>query len=427
MNPVRNPTVHSHTDAPPRAFGSLPGDAAKLSMADALDPDPHGTRGSTVHHALDYKKEVKKFSSADILASFHAAQRGEVVPVKALDGGAASASSSSSSSASGPPPTTAAPRPPTTATSRFSSEEEKRKLAEGAAQGAAGAAAGAQAVEQARAVQAQKVRSWIDEPNEPTSKEYDLTGLKDALAATDISDPAAATSNKVVPTNSSAGAPPNLLDLDFGAPPTAPPTTSASSYAPTMNNEWAALEAKSPPPVAAAIHSIDMAWAGPPWPASRLRIRRHAAAEHPAEHAAAEHAAAEHAPAEHAPAEHASAEHASAGMPPPNMPPNMPPPNMPPPNMPPPNMPPPNCRRQRRPPASRLSSDGLHATTGWPSARHVWHAAPCGPTRDASDFLPPPPGPPRCEVANCGGLTPGPPRCEVANCGGLRRALPDVR
>ena len=24
-------------------------------MADSLDPDPHGTRGSTVHHALDYR------------------------------------------------------------------------------------------------------------------------------------------------------------------------------------------------------------------------------------------------------------------------------------------------------------------------------------------------------------------------------------
>ena len=46
-------------------------------MADSLEEkDPHGTRGSTEHHALDYKKEVKAFSSADILASFQSAQRG---------------------------------------------------------------------------------------------------------------------------------------------------------------------------------------------------------------------------------------------------------------------------------------------------------------------------------------------------------------
>ena len=49
-------------------------------MADALDPDPHGTRGSTVHHALDYKGEVKAFSGADIMAQFRAAQRGEALP-----------------------------------------------------------------------------------------------------------------------------------------------------------------------------------------------------------------------------------------------------------------------------------------------------------------------------------------------------------
>ena len=41
------------------------------------DPDPHGTRGSTAHHALDYKKEVKSFSSADILAAYKAGARGE--------------------------------------------------------------------------------------------------------------------------------------------------------------------------------------------------------------------------------------------------------------------------------------------------------------------------------------------------------------
>ena len=40
------------------------------------DDDPHGSRGSTQHHALDYKKEVKSFSSADILAAYKSAGRG---------------------------------------------------------------------------------------------------------------------------------------------------------------------------------------------------------------------------------------------------------------------------------------------------------------------------------------------------------------
>ena len=34
--------------------------------------DPHGARGSTEHHALDYELEVKAFSSAELLASLHA-------------------------------------------------------------------------------------------------------------------------------------------------------------------------------------------------------------------------------------------------------------------------------------------------------------------------------------------------------------------
>ena len=120
-------------------------------MADALDPDPHGTRGSTVHHALDYKKEVKKFSSADILASFHAAQRGEVVPVKALDG----AASASSSSRRLPPdhlPLAAAP-PTDDGNVQILVRGREEKPAE-ELPGRHGAKAGAQAVEQARAVQA---------------------------------------------------------------------------------------------------------------------------------------------------------------------------------------------------------------------------------------------------------------------------------
>eukprot|EP00966_Prymnesium_polylepis_P030805 717018-Prymnesium_polylepis.1 len=61
------------------------------------DDDPHGTRGSTVHHALDYKKEVKSFSSADILAAFKAGNRGEV------DRGVPSQPSTKGSASDAPP------------------------------------------------------------------------------------------------------------------------------------------------------------------------------------------------------------------------------------------------------------------------------------------------------------------------------------
>ena len=39
--------------------------------------DPHGARGSTEHHALTYKGSVKQYSSADILASFNSAESGQ--------------------------------------------------------------------------------------------------------------------------------------------------------------------------------------------------------------------------------------------------------------------------------------------------------------------------------------------------------------
>ena len=39
--------------------------------------DPHGARGSTEHHALDYKGTVKPYNSADILASFNSASSGQ--------------------------------------------------------------------------------------------------------------------------------------------------------------------------------------------------------------------------------------------------------------------------------------------------------------------------------------------------------------
>lgn len=47
--------------------------------------DPHGSRGSTAHHALDFRGEVKKFSSAELLAQFKAARAPTTQPCTALD------------------------------------------------------------------------------------------------------------------------------------------------------------------------------------------------------------------------------------------------------------------------------------------------------------------------------------------------------
>ena len=303
-------------------------------MADDLDP--HGTRGSTEHHALDYKKEVKKFSSADILNSFKNAQMGKGdTGVKTVDGSSAKPSSSSSTASMAGPPPAGPPPQPKAGRSEFSSEAEVRKFAQGAAEGASGAAAGAAAAEQARRAlggSSRKVRSWIDEPNPDEKPTYSFDGLKDALAATDVSDPGSARAQKA-PT----APPPNLLDLDIDAPPTQP--VAATSYAPTTNNDWAALEAK-PPPVppgaaaASAIHRIDMALAGG----------------------------------------------LPGGI--------MPPPSMPPPNMPPPTGPPPP--NLMPPPAGPPPANLMPPPAGPPPASLM--PPPAGPP--PTNLMPPPAGPP---------------------------------
>ena len=65
--------------------------------------DPHGARGSTEHHALDYKGSVKKFNSADIMAAFNAASAGDAArgaTVKAI--GEEPPSATAASAAAGP-------------------------------------------------------------------------------------------------------------------------------------------------------------------------------------------------------------------------------------------------------------------------------------------------------------------------------------
>jgi hypothetical protein len=200
-------------------------------MADSLDPDPHGTRGSTVAHALDYRGEVKKFSSADILATFKAAQRGEKI-VKVPEQKPEAAAGGASGAAPGEV------RAFSSSDLMASVEHAKRgDLTQGqlpsttvqpsAATRLANNAPDAPPSRVATATEGSiKVRSWTDE--EP-KKEFSFDGLKDALATT------------LVPPVTPAAAPINLLDLD--APPiTAPPVAATSSYAPTQASEWASLE-----------------------------------------------------------------------------------------------------------------------------------------------------------------------------------------
>ena len=255
-------------------------------MADSLEnPDPHGTRGSTEHHALDYKKEVKSFNSADILAAFNAAKSGG--PDRGVP---TSAPSQPAPSAPAAPP---APTPAAAAVRSFNSADlignlDKATKGDYSQDSYPSSSGGAT-----------KVRSWIDEPIEEKPA-FSFDGLKDALATT----AAPAAPKATTP----SGPPPNLLDITDNVPP-----PSAGSYAPTLSDDWAALEAKPPPGVSAFGSAAVAISAGAP-PAFPPNMP-------------------------------------PPTMPPPNMPPpNMPPPNMPPPNMPPPNMPPPNMPPPPGPP-----------------------------------------------------------------------------
>ena len=87
--------VQLRTAGSPEILGCVnPSSKSYEPMSD--DQDPHGTRGSTQHHALDYKKEVKKFSSADILAAYKSGKSSVPSLPKEPDKAAAGAGSESS-------------------------------------------------------------------------------------------------------------------------------------------------------------------------------------------------------------------------------------------------------------------------------------------------------------------------------------------
>lgn len=206
--------------------------------------DPHGARGSTEHHALTYKGSVKQYNSADILASFNSAKSGQAsgATVASRDKPAAAGSQeldSGNGTEQGPnfhalnwkkevkafssadlmanmaaamggkddlngagdslrtvsaPVAVAAPKPPTTPAPTTPTTPD--------------AEAGI------------KVRSWLEE--EPQDKDgWTVDRLKDALAATDQPAPnrVKASPAPAVPT-----APPvNLIDLDDAPSEPVPP------------------------------------------------------------------------------------------------------------------------------------------------------------------------------------------------------------
>ena len=322
-------------------------------MADSLDP--HGTRGSTDRHALDYKGEVKSFSSADILASFAAAKRGDVVAVP------------SQPSNNQPPGDTAVEASNGKGYSndqkyslpRDEAAPSKVRIAEGASDSAGPV----------------KVRSWIGKPHreqvkswtnethhEQESSTFSLEGLKDALRPMERSGG--------ITMEPAAGAPAavgNLLDLDLDE--VTPAAAGVAAYAPTLSDEWASLAAKPPPGVALIGSTVAPPTVAPStfpqfsippntktphtmpppaMPPPAMPPPNYAQPSMPSFGIALTSIAT---PSMRPPVPFPGGEGGaplahqimSLNMPPPNMPPpNMLPPSMPPPNMPPPNLPPPS-------------------------------------------------------------------------------------
>ena len=320
-------------------------------MADSLDP--HGTRGSTERHALDYKGDVKSFSSADILASFAAAKRGDVVAVPSQPsknqppGGPAvegSKGKGDSNDKHGGLP-------------KNKGIVSKVKTAEGTPD-SAGPVNVRSSINNPHNGQ---MRSWIEEPHhEQESSTLSLEALKDALSH--IDGKGGISTEPVADAPAAIG---NLLDLDFEE--ATPATAGAAVYAPTLSDEWASLAAKPPPGVA-------LVGSAPPPPTVAPSAFPH--------HSIPPHAMPVHTmpppvmprpampPPNYTPPSMASLGMPSSSMLTPNVPPlvlipgmeggaasvhqitslNMPPPSMPPPNMLPPNMPPPDMPPPNMPP-----------------------------------------------------------------------------
>jgi hypothetical protein len=219
--------------------------------------DPHGARGSTEHHALTYKGSVKQYNSADILASFNSAKSGQAsgATVASRDKPAAAGSQELDSGNGTEPGPNFHALDWKKEVKAFSSADLMANMA--AAMGGTDVLNGAgDSLRTASAPVAAaapkpttpapttpktpdaeaglKVRSWLEE--EPQDKDgWTVDRLKDALATT---DPPAPNRAKASPAPAVPTAPPvNLIDLDeppsesvLGRPP--PHTHTPPSAAP---------------------------------------------------------------------------------------------------------------------------------------------------------------------------------------------------
>lgn len=310
--------------------------------------DPHGARGSTEHHALDYKGSVKKFNSADIMAAFNAASVGDQArgaTVKAIGEDPSSSAVAATSVAAGPQGDAAGAKG---AIKSFNSADLQRNMAGsstgedlmnggsggGSAEpnGVSGSGAVGSAAVRGDGEGQVKIRSWTTDAPEPVEGSgWTVDRLKDALAETesrpknDAPKPAAVSVSASAPTP--AAPPMNLMDLDD-----APPASTAAPIKYANDPFFAAAFDSTPPATTLASMAAPGATPITAMPMPTPGLPGAAAAMPPPSMAP---------PSMAAPTMPSPATQSPSIQSPSMQSPSMPPPSMPPPSMPPPAQPPP--------------------------------------------------------------------------------------